>query len=230
MLISTRQRWRHINNDMTLSVEETSIEQVPATPYLGVTLDQHLTFTEHIDSIISKTSRALGALKRAARYIPQDTRITLYNTLVLPHLDYCATVWGTTTLTNLRRLQKIQNRGMRLVLQCHPRTHIRDMLTELGWLSVTQRISLLICIQVFKTRNNLTPAYMSPLFSTQTHGYGTRSATSGGLFVDRTHPRSLAGTGTRLWNSLPVTIRGLSNQSAFRRACANHLATNHEPL
>ena len=49
----------------------------------------------------------------------------MFNTMVLPHLDYCCTLWGTTSDTNIGKIQKNQNRGMHIILQCHPRTHHR---------------------------------------------------------------------------------------------------------
>ena len=120
--------------DDTLIVGDTKIQQVQSTrPYLGVTIgiDQNLTFQLQVDNVINKSNHALGALKWAANYIPWDTRITTYNVLVLPHLDYCATIWAAAGDGQIQRLQKIQNRGMRIILKCPHRTHIQDMLSKL---------------------------------------------------------------------------------------------------
>ena len=67
----------------------------------------------------------------AAPFLPIDTRALMFKTMVLPHLDYCCTIWGTTSDTNIGKLHKIQNCGMRIILQCHPRTHIADMISNL---------------------------------------------------------------------------------------------------
>ena len=69
----------------------------------------------------------------------------MFNTMVLPHLDYCCTIWRTASDTNIGKLQKIQNRGMRIIWQCHPRTHIADMLLNLKWLSINPYSGMRIC-------------------------------------------------------------------------------------
>lgn len=230
MLVTTRQRRKHLDGQLALVLGDTPLEQVSSCCYLGVTIDQNLDFAEHIDKVARKASRALGALKRASRYIHQDTRATMYNTLVLPHLDYCCTLWGNSGKNKIQRLQKIQNRGMRIVLQSHPRTHIKDMLGELRWLSVKQRILFLNCVFIFKILNGLTPSYLTPLLSQTTHQHRSRASTLNNLFVQRAHPRSLTTTGTALWNSLPVCIRSLPKLTSFKGACAKHIALSFDPI
>ena len=133
MLVTSAQRRRRMSQDhLDLSLNDNQIEHVKASPYLGITIDQNLNFNIQTNNICNKANRALGALKRAAPFLPIDTRALMFNSMVLPHLDYCCTIWGTTSNTNIGKLQKIQNRGMRIILQCHPRTHIADMLSNLN--------------------------------------------------------------------------------------------------
>ena len=126
----------------------------------------------------------------------------MFNTMVLPHPDYCCTIWGTTSDNNMGKLEKIQNRGMRIILQCHPRTHIADMFSNLKWLSIKQGIMFLTAVLVFKIMHSKTPNYMSHWLVPVSHQYGTRRSTSRDLFVPRSHPNSLTTKGTRLWNQL----------------------------
>ena len=75
-------------------LHDTPIEQVSSTSYLGIKIDNNIDFNGNITSVVLKSSRAVGALKKISQYLPRATRITMYNTLVLPHIDYCATIWG----------------------------------------------------------------------------------------------------------------------------------------
>ena len=132
MLVTSAQRRRRMSQDhLDLSLNDNQIEHVKASPYLGITIDQNLNFKIQTNNICNKANRALGALKRAAPFLPIDTRALMFKTMVLPHLDYCCTIWGTTSDTNIGKLHKIQNCGMRIILQCHPRTHIADMISNL---------------------------------------------------------------------------------------------------
>ena len=184
------------HDHLDLSLNDNQIEHVKASPYLGITIDQNLNFNIQTNNICNKANKALGALKKAAPFLPINTRALMFITMVLLHLDYCCTIWGTTSDTNIGKLQKIQNRGMRIILQCHPRTHIADMLSNLKWLSNKQRIVFLTAVLVFKIMHSQTPNHMSHWLVPVSHQYGTRRFTSGDLFAPRSHPNSLTTKGT----------------------------------
>ena len=141
----------------------------------------------------------------------------MFDTMILPHLDYSCTIWGTTSDTNIGKLQKNQNRGMRIILKCHPRTHIADMLSNLKWLSIKKRIMFLPAVLVFKIMHSKTPNYMSHWLVHVSHQYGARGSTSADLFVTRSHPNSLTTKDTWLWNKLPTSIRTFPNLKTFKK-------------
>ena len=227
MLVTSAQRRRRMSHDhLDLSLNDNQIEHVKASPYVGITIDQNLNFNIQTNNICKKANRALGALKRAAPFLPIDTRALMFNTMVLSHLDYCSTIWGATSDTNIGKLQKIQNRGMRIILQCHPRTHIADMLSNLKWLSIKQKNIFLTAVLVFKIMHSKTLNYMAHWLVPVSHQYGTRRSTSGDLFVPRSHPNSLTTKGTRLWNQLPASIRTFPNLKTFKKATAFFIAHN----
>ena len=90
MLISSKPKTQ--NPDLNLNLDDTNINQVKSFKYLGITLDSQLKFSEQFDSTYSKLKRAIGIFGRAAKFLPASACITLYNTLILPRIDYCSTV------------------------------------------------------------------------------------------------------------------------------------------
>ena len=109
MLVTSAQRRRRMSHDhLNLALNDNQIEHVKASPYLGITIDQNLNFTIQTNIICNKANRALGALKRAAPFLPIDTRALMFNTMVLPHLGYCCTIWGTTSDTNIVNYRKFK--------------------------------------------------------------------------------------------------------------------------
>ena len=82
---------------------------------LGLIADDKLSWNEHITYISAKIRRNIGVIKRTKRYIPNDTLIMLYRTLVEPCLRYCNTTWGNCGATLLNRLQTLQNRAARVI-------------------------------------------------------------------------------------------------------------------
>ena len=63
------------------------LEFVVNFKYLGVLLDQTLSWKDHIDYIGSKISSRFGVLRRARKVLPKATCLLLYNTLTLPLFD-----------------------------------------------------------------------------------------------------------------------------------------------
>ena len=102
MLFKPRQKKYHF--PMQISVNEQRIEQVKETVFLGVVLDEHLTWKPHISQVAGKISKSIGVISRARFFLPKPCLKTLYYCLVYPYLHYCIIVWGSTYKTNLRRL------------------------------------------------------------------------------------------------------------------------------
>jgi hypothetical protein len=75
---------------------------------------------------------------------------TLYKSIILPHFDFCASVLYLMDKTKVGVLQKLQNRGMRIILKCNKYTPIRLMLSTLQWMSVEQRLYYMSMIFMFK--------------------------------------------------------------------------------
>ena len=75
--------------------------------FLGLTIDQHMTWNAHIQKISNKISRSLGVMNRLKRYLPQNISRTIYNSLILPHINHSILVWGFKS----SRISKLQKKG-----------------------------------------------------------------------------------------------------------------------
>ena len=78
----------------SFSIGGSDVELVGNVKYLGVQIDRHLAWDEHVHFLRSKVSRAIGFLKYAKKLLPQDTLCKMYRGIVEPHLRYCCSVWG----------------------------------------------------------------------------------------------------------------------------------------
>ena len=72
-----------------LNLNEQIIERVTDFNFLGLTIDRHLTWNGHVQKISNKISRPLGIMCKLKRFLPQNILRILYNSLILPHLQYC---------------------------------------------------------------------------------------------------------------------------------------------
>jgi hypothetical protein len=85
---------------------------------LGVVLDSKLNFTSHISSLVVKASRMLGYIRRIGKKFRDSyTLKTLYNSFVRSHLDYASVVWNPYYGVDLKRIEAIQKKFLRLALR-----------------------------------------------------------------------------------------------------------------
>ena len=97
----------------TLKLNNANIERVFQFNFLGVVLASTLKWDKHIGHVSLKVSRVIGVLFRLKHIYPQEVLLTLYNTLILPHLSYCILVWGSKIQTN-HRLHLLKKKQLEL--------------------------------------------------------------------------------------------------------------------
>src|SRR6218665_569216 len=74
-------------------IDGTAIELVSSTKFLGMYIDEHLTWDVHINTIANKIAKNLGVLRRIAYLLPSKILVNLYYTLINPYLVFGNIVW-----------------------------------------------------------------------------------------------------------------------------------------
>ena len=72
----------------------TYFEQKEYVKYLGILIDNHLTWKPHIDYVTTKISKTIGVIARLSNFVPQSTLLNLYSFLIFPYLSYGLIAWG----------------------------------------------------------------------------------------------------------------------------------------
>ena len=98
-----------------ISIDDKMIKRVDHTKSLGLTIDAQLSLSKHVDEICKKASLAIGVLKRVRPFISKGVAVQIYNALILPHFDYCSSVWDCMSGYLSDKLQKLQNRAARVI-------------------------------------------------------------------------------------------------------------------
>ena len=91
------------------------LERKDYVKYLGVLIDSNLTWKQHILSISSKISKSLGIISRLRHFVPTDTLLSIYRSLIQPYITYGIAAWGQAAQTNLDKLIILQKRALRLI-------------------------------------------------------------------------------------------------------------------
>ena len=159
------------------------IERVYEFKFLGITLDQHLSWDPHIKNIANKLSRNIGIISKLKHFVPFHTLKTLYCSLILPHFTYGILAWGNKT----DKLLKIQKRAVRTITLNKYNAHTEPLFKRLEILKIHDLYKLNILKFYFKYKHSELPNFFQS-FSLQPrsliHQYNTRIKTQ--LNVNKT--------------------------------------------
>ena len=155
-----------------LKINGIDIERVKEFNFLGVTIDENMSWKAHTQKVANKIAQVIGTLKRLKHFLPRNILKTLYCSLILPHLCYGIILWGSKT----KRIKKLQKWAVRLITNAKYNSHTEPILKKLKLLSVNDLYNLAALKLHHKYQNNDLPAYFTNIFAIQTptHGYNTR--------------------------------------------------------
>lgn len=210
--------------------EDQTIKPSNSVKYLGASLDQHLSGEVMVDTIVKRATGRLKFLYRYSKYFNQKLRKDLCSSLIQCHLDYCSAAWYTgLTKKYQKKLQVLQNKMVRFILDMSPREHVGQAnLQALKFLDMQNRARQLRLHHVHNIFYCTGPLYLHQFFTrtSAVHGYATR-ANAMNFYVPRVKGQTFKSFFYQSildWNSLPCSIRLIQDKQAFKQALKNHLS------
>ena len=204
-----------------------SIEPTPVARDLGVMIDSHLNYNEHITKTTANCMSKLSRINRIKHLLDKKTLLLLIHAFVFSKLFYCSTVWRNTSKRNINKLQLVQNFACRIILGLKKFDHISEGLKALNWLRVEDKLFLKDVLMVHKCLHNQAPSYLSDKFVRRSsiHNRITRNSCDLNVPFSRlkTGQRSFAFRGAKLYNNLPYDIKNITDAKVFKRRMLNHL-------
>ena len=97
------------------TVDDEEIESMNSLKLLGVVLDNKLNFSEHVKLMCSKPNSKIGVLTKMRKLVPEKTKQRLFKSVILPGLNYCLIVWLFIRASDKRKLERMQEKGLRAV-------------------------------------------------------------------------------------------------------------------
>jgi hypothetical protein len=187
--------------------EGEQIRMIEGARFLGVWIEAGLNWRGHIGQVGTKVGQLLGMLGRVRADLDEHLLLSLYNSMVLPHLQYCLMVWGDfeagRNLAYGETLLKLQKRFVELIAGKGGRYHADPLFSGYGVLMVGDLYRQQLRLQAWKFCNGRFPDdQMATLKRVdESHGYGTRSARSG-LVVGSGNHKLVAYRVPAEWRSL----------------------------
>ena len=172
--------------------------------FLGVMVDENLTWKKHIELIENKVSKNVGILFKASRLLNLQCLKSIYFSLVHSYINYANVVWASTNRTKLKKILSKQKQAARIMSFEDRSTHARPLMKELNILNVYQINILQNLLFMFKVKNNMAPRVFNRNFCPVDHAYPTRfSANSFQIPENKLNLTrfSTAFRGPSLWNN-----------------------------
>ena len=188
--------------------------------FLGVTIDEGLTFKSHFENIKTKIKSGMTALCTTKHILPFKAKKLIYNGLIHSHISYCPTIWGTSMANwQLIQLQKIQKKALRLLFNAKPGSHTYDLFKKAKIMRINDIIRVTGNTLINKQLNNKAPALMSDLIPINENG--TRSKIR--------YPKEKSITIQKLITSWKQSenIIPVSKPETYKRLLKNHIITNY---
>jgi len=219
---------RHVQNkvqtisNQNLLLQGQLIEKSSSEKLLGVHIDKHLSWKVHVENTLKKCNSLLYLLLRIRYFINVHVRKLFFNAYILPHLDYCCTIWGNCSKDLLDSMLKFQKRAARIILNKDYDYPSDELFKELKWMKFSDRVTYKKSLLVYMSINNIAPSYLNDKFtlSSNIHNRVLRSANNSELYVPKPRlefsRKSLSYSGAKIWNGLPLYIREATTIQQFK--------------
>ena len=223
-------RKRNFSLDITLN--NNKIELVNEFKYLGLTIDNKLTFKSHIKNVTTKVNQANGRLFYLNKFLPIYHLKKIFYSLIYSHLNLHILAWGGSCASNINPLIVAVNKSIRNIYLSDDPTEIKYK--KLNILSVPQIYNLRLGEFFFKTINLHQQQLLADILNDISfeHSYNTR------YYRDFRIPQSLTdfnkrffiNNGIKFWRTLPNEIKSSETLPEFRNKIKQsflHINTNN---
>ena len=165
--------------NVKITINNINIDQVKRTNFLGVIIDECLTWNDHITKVAKTISRASGIIAKIRHFVNRNALKLIYYALVYPYFTYGNLIWGNTYKIRIQKIMNIQKKIVRLMTFKSYVEHAEMIFKELRILDIFKINDYLTAIFMFRYHRlkNL-PEKFSNYFVTvdQIHKHNTRNS------------------------------------------------------
>ena len=156
-----------------MKVENFTIQNSASEKLLGITIDGHLNFNEHVSNLCKTASLKITALARVFPYMTLNQRRTSIKAYFMSQLGYYPLVWMNQTRSLNNRINTLHERALRLAYYDFTSSFIK-LLKKGNSVTIHQKNLQSLAIEMFKMKHNLAPDIMTEVFRFKTRSFNTK--------------------------------------------------------
>ena len=211
------------NESFVLRFNGKKLEQCQSYKYLGIYIDEKLSWKKHISFLCEKLSKMCGIFSKLRHCCNKELLRVIYFALVDSHLHYCNIIWGKASENILKPLVKLQEKIIKIICFApHDQSNVDTLFRDLKLLNLQQLNKLVKAKFIFKYRNQKLPSSFNQILTANTgHRYALRSQITqefkciwGKTIFGM---KMLQYDGVQLWNAIPLDIRDANSIRNFTK-------------
>ena len=205
------------DENLSIKVGQYVVQNSQNEKLLGVTIDNKLTFKDHVEGLCKKASKKLHALTRVSRYMNTAKKRVIMKSFITSQFGYCPLVWMLHSRTLNNRINRIHERALRVVYNDNV-SSFEEMLQKDDSVTIHEKNIQTLSIELFKVLKGLSPTIMDELFlvkkdqiynskfpfksrNVRTVAYGTET---------------LSFLGPKIWAIIPTEIKECKSLNEFK--------------
>ena len=212
---------RIIDLPNSISYLNQKLNRVSHIKFLGVTLDENLSFNLHINEVCNKLKNLFHVFYSIRGFLSKENIRTLYYALIYSRIKYGIAVYGQANASNIKIIQTLQNKLLKVLAGKKYRYPTDKLHNEFDLLKVSDITNQEVLTFVYNFFSNGLPGIFNNYYQTfsENHSYNTRNA---GLSIRKIRKNNEFGAksikikGSDLWNNLNNSIKVVSNTKKFR--------------
>ena len=210
--------------EVSLMLNNSRICQKEFVDYLGLWIDQGLTWKKHILSITNKINSMAFALRRVRKFVSMDVAWKIYYGYIYPHFLYMNSLWGCSRSPLIHSLARIQNSIIKTIKKL-PRLFPTNQLYSNIVLPISNIHKYEICVFFYKVVHKRVKCNFALIAVSDMHNHNTRQRSLLHVLFTRTSSArdSIIAKGIHLYNSLPHNIREERSFNIFKSKLRSYL-------
>ena len=207
-----------LKDRIVLTLNRTKIFESRKLKYLGLIIDDRLSWKFHIMELTKKLNRSVGMFYKIRKYTPIHVLTSLYYSLFNSHMSYGLSAWGFATKDLTDKITRLQKKAVRAITFADYRANSGPILKKLGILTPNDHFYFKICSLMWDFDKGNMPPSLAANFTRKVsvHSYQTRAATSGKLHIESTNTKTHGSNSFKVLGA--KTLNELKNSSMFTKA------------
>ena len=212
---------RNSLKDIIIKINGETLKEVDSAKYLGVYMDNKLSWNAHTNNIKLRLSKGISMLAKIRHYVPESVRRSLYFTFVNSHTGYNLLNWGTAPSTYFDTISAKTRKAIRLISFASKDEPALPLFKKHSILPLDKDFELKQSIFMWKLENGLIPISLANNFRMN------RNRIIPMLNRLESSAKHITYAGPKIWQTLPDDIKNITFPKTFSKAVKNLLLQNN---